>query len=205
MTDRSTQPLEAIYTADWLQRVEAMERASALVMARTIAHELCPSSVLDLGAGPCTHANALLACAQDVVAVDGSRHAARFAAPAVRFVHADLCQPLDLQRTFDVVLCLEVVEHLPEAAEDVLCRTMARHTGRWLIATAAAPGQRGRHHLNLKPLPFWVDKLSALDLVHDGQRVARWRSAWRASGVRDYFVDNLMVFSAAVRVPHGRR
>jgi len=187
--------LEEVYTADWLKRVEAMERGSALTMAHTIAHELRPTSVLDLGAGPCTHANALAACGCEVVAVDGSVHAAGFAAPAVQFILADLTRPLHQQRTFDVVLCLEVAEHIPEEAEDILCETMTRHTERWLIATAAPPGQKGRRHVNLKPLALWIAELSALGLRHEREMVARWQAIWRSANVRSYFVDNLMIFS----------
>jgi 2-polyprenyl-3-methyl-5-hydroxy-6-metoxy-1,4-benzoquinol methylase len=132
--------------------------------------------------------------AREVVAVDGSPHAARFASPTVQFIQADLRRPLELQRTFEVVLCLEVLEHIPEEAEDIVCETMARHTGRWLIATAAPPGQKGRQHVNLKPLPYWIEKLSALNLRHEPEMVTRWQSDWRTAGVLYYFVDNLMIF-----------
>lgn len=183
-----------VYTADWLRRVEAMERDSAVTMAHTIAHELCPTSVLDLGAGPCAHANALATYGCEVLAVDGSVHAARFASSTVRFMVADLRRPLDLQRTFDVVLCLEVAEHISEEAEDILCETLVRHTGRWLIATAAPSGQYGRHHVNPKPLTFWIEKLSALGLRHEREMAIRWQGVWRSRNVLSYFVDNLMIF-----------
>ena len=186
--------LEEIYSADWMARVQAMELDSAQIMADTIAADLQPSSVLDVGCGPFGHANALHGHGCEVVAVDGSSHAESFAAAGVRFVRADLNCPLDLERTFDVVLCLEVAEHLPESAADVLCRSLVCHTGRWLVATAAPPGQRGRHHINLQPLPYWVDKLCALGLRHEPKLVSVWQDLWRQKDVMPYFVSNLMIF-----------
>ena len=186
--------LEDIYSSDWMQRVDKMERASARVMAETIFNELSPFSVLDLGAGPCSHANFLAGFGCKVAVVDGSSCAAEFAAPGVRFIHADLVQPLFLQQTFDVVLCLEVIEHLPEAAETILLETMVRHTAGRLVVTAASPGQKGRHHINLKPLPYWIKKISAPGLIHDSSMVTRWQETWKAKNVLGFYIDNLMIF-----------
>ena len=163
-------------------------------MAYTIAEELRPTSVLDLGAGPCCHGNALCDNHREVVAVDSLPAAAGFAASSVRFVQSDLARPLDLGRTFDVVLCLELIEHLSEEVEDTICRTMVRHTGRWLVATAAAPGQQGHHHVNLKPLQFWITKIVDLGLQHEPHLVAGWQASWRRTNVLWYYVDNLMIF-----------
>jgi hypothetical protein len=101
---------------------------------------------------------------------------------------------LDLGRTFDVVLCLELIEHLSEEVEDTICQTMVRHTGRWLVVTAAAPGQQGHHHVNLKSLPFWITKIVDLGLHHEPSLVADWRGSWRRTNVLWYYVDNLMIF-----------
>jgi SAM-dependent methyltransferase len=188
-------PLEDIYTFDWMQRVDAMERTSARVMTDTIFTGLRPSSVLDLGAGPCTHANLLSGYGCEVTVVDGSIYAADFADPGVRFIHADLTRPLDLQQTFDVVLCLEVIEHLPEEAETVLLETMVGHTAQWLVATASSPGQKGRHHINMKPLSYWIEKIKDLGLIHESRLVTQWRESWNAQNVLDYFINNLMIFS----------
>jgi 2-polyprenyl-3-methyl-5-hydroxy-6-metoxy-1,4-benzoquinol methylase len=46
--------------------------------------------------------------------------------------------PWSLNRTFDLVLCLEVLEHLGEDVEPLLCDGLARHARRWLVVTAAA-------------------------------------------------------------------
>jgi len=189
--------LEDIYTADWFERVERMERHSAVCMADIIFRHLQPGTVLDLGCGPAAHANALAEKGCEVTTVDGVQHAARFVRPPARFVLADLCQPLNLRVKFDAVLCLEVAEHLPESAEDILCQTLARHTGNWLVFTAAPPGQKGRFHINLKPMQHWMSKLSTAGLSHQPEMTADWQKLWRGMAVMDYFIDNLMIFSAA--------
>lgn len=69
----------------------------------------------------------------------------------------DLTKPIGLGKHFDMVLCLEVAEHLPERAAPLLCQTIAAHTppnGR-LIFSAAMPGQTGIEHVNLQKPAYW--------------------------------------------------
>lgn len=73
----------------------------------------------------------------------------------------DLTKPIDLGSNFDMVLCLEVAEHLPKEAAVTLCQTIARHTppnGR-LIFSAACPGQGGIDHLNEQSPVYWRNLL----------------------------------------------
>jgi 2-polyprenyl-3-methyl-5-hydroxy-6-metoxy-1,4-benzoquinol methylase len=112
-------------------------------------------------------------------------------------VRADLCEPIDLGRQFQWVLCWEVAEHLPAAAADVLCHTLVHHMkpGGRILWTAARPGQRGPGHINCQPSSYWIDKFAALGLVvAEGERL-RLRLAWlRASPKTPWYGNNVQVF-----------
>ena len=77
-----------------------------------------------------------------------------------QFLRCDLTEPLDLGRTFDLVICLEVGEHLPEDAADTLVDTCVRHA-RTVVFSAAVLGQVGAGHINCQPHEYWHSKFAA--------------------------------------------
>ena len=78
---------------------------SASVVAPVVKDLLAPRSVLDIGCGQGEWLEAF--ALDDMFGVD-------IAAPeGEHFAGRDLRHPLDLGRTFDLVVCLEVGEHLP--------------------------------------------------------------------------------------------
>lgn len=75
--------------------------------------------------------------------------------PPADFVPHDLTLPLDLGRRFDLVLSVEVGEHLPASAASTFVQTVARH-GDLVAFGAALPGQGGHHHLNEQWPDYWT-------------------------------------------------
>ncbi|BCX19393.1 MAG: hypothetical protein KatS3mg117_3075 [Geminicoccaceae bacterium] len=71
----------------------------------------------------------------------------------------DLEQPIVLDRTFDLALCLEVAEHLPADRSAGLVQDLTRAAPRVLFS-AAVPGQIGVRHINERWPSFW-DRLFA--------------------------------------------
>lgn len=124
--------------------------ASASVVVPMIEHYLGPRSVLDIGCGQ----GEWLAQFKlwDVAGVDIS------APPGL--VRHDLRVPLDLRRDFDLVLCLETGEHLPEDAADTLVNSCVHHAPS-VVFSAAVPGQEGTGHINCQPHEYWHEKFAA--------------------------------------------
>lgn len=92
----------------------------------------------------------------DVVGIDGEG-VVGYLTYRGRFIQHDLTQPLSLHRTFDLALCIEVAEHLPEIAADTLLDTLALHS-ETVVFSAATPGQGGFAHLNEQPFDYWEAK-----------------------------------------------
>jgi len=115
-------------------------------------------SVLDLGSGRGVWLGEWIkAGVTDVAAVDGDYvDLDQLAVPKTQFHAADLTKAVDLNRRFDLAQSLEVGEHLPEKASQVLVNSLTRHADRVLFS-AAVPGQGGEFHINEKPLSFWQD------------------------------------------------
>jgi SAM-dependent methyltransferase len=123
-----------------------------------IADRREPGSVLDVGCGGGGYLRLFRDVGiTDVLGVDGFDRPDGFPADD-RYVRHDLRQPLRLGRTFEMVVCTEVIEHLPEESETVLLETLDHHAIHWVLFSAARPGQPGLGHVNCKPTAYWIER-----------------------------------------------
>jgi SAM-dependent methyltransferase len=124
---------------------------------RHLIDVLRPQSVLDVGCGIGAY---LLYFAhhqvKDYFGVDGIPASASLL-PSDRYLQHDLSRPLDLGRQFDMVLCIEVLEHLPPDDADRLLASIANHANTWIVFSAAEPGQPGVGHINCRPVGEWIE------------------------------------------------
>jgi SAM-dependent methyltransferase len=121
-----------------------------------------PTSVLDVGCGPGVWlAEWSRIGVEEVVGVDGDYVPREtLAIPAGAFRAIDISQPFDLKQRFELVVCLEVAEHVPEAHSEALIDNLCRH-GDLIMFSAAIPGQGGRFHVNEQPYEYWRAKFEA--------------------------------------------
>lgn len=118
-----------------------------------------PHSVLDMGCGVGTWlAVALEYRVSDVIGVDGPyvEHDL-LQIPADRFISGDLTQEIDLKRSFDLVISLEVAEHLPARCADVFVDNLVRH-GPVILFSAALPSGSGTGHVNEQWPAYWAER-----------------------------------------------
>lgn len=187
-------PKPALYTPAWQEGRAWTQGGSSACLH--LALEQCgrPSSLLDLGCGTGHLVTQAIAAGVSAIGVDLSIEQAT---ETIR--PADLRQPLNLDRTFDMVLCWEVAEHLPPESADVLCDTIVRHLapGGTLLFTAATPGQGGDGHVNEQPLPYWREKLIARGLRWDRMQSRILGEAWtHAARKTPWYGKNLIVCRA---------
>src|SRR5262245_6689362 len=101
-----------------------------------------PASLLDVGCGTGTWLRAAMDLGiKDVCGIDGVNLGPSALPVPAEFIRLqDLTSAWSLRRRFDVVLCLEVAEHLPRNVAAVLVGSLAEHSHR-IIFSAACPGQ----------------------------------------------------------------
>ena len=170
----------SIYNTDWFQG-QGWQHHWCQKLLGWLAGEIGPfESSLDLGAGDGYYSRVLAEMGADpAIAVEVSEDAMPVMPEKVKGMVHDLREPLDLDRTFDLVVCLEVAEHLPLPAADILCDTIAKHCSKWLIFTAAPPGQGGHGHCNLQPFKFWEDMLDSRGIMFRAGETVRTKVAWQ--------------------------
>jgi SAM-dependent methyltransferase len=128
----------------------------------------------------------------DVFGVDGaSIKSEELLFPANLFQQCDLEAPFDLGRRFDVVLCLEVAEHLAASASSALVESLARH-GDAIVFSAAVPGQPGQHHINCQWPEYWQELFNAVGYRCDDR--IRW-TLWRNTQVEPWYRQNMFIAS----------
>lgn len=168
-----------IYDADWFQG-QAWQHPWCRKLMDWMNSEFGPfESSLDLGAGDGFYSHVLAEGGTEAVAIEVSEEAMSVIADDVQGMVHDLREPLDLGRTYDLIICLEVAEHLPVESSDTLCDTIANHCGRLLLFTSAPPGQGGHGHVNLQPPKFWRDRLEARGLHFWPNASIKTRRAWK--------------------------
>jgi hypothetical protein len=88
----------------------------------------------------------------------------------------------DLGRRFDLVVCLEVAEHLAPNAAEHFVENLTKHSSA-ILFSAAIPFQGGDHHVNEQFLSYWIERFDRhrfqpLDIIRgriwDDSRILWW-------------------------------
>lgn len=93
-------------------------------------------------------------------------------------------------RYFDLAICLEVGEHLPATSAAELVAGLAQ--ARYVLFSAAIPGQGGVHHVNEQWGTYWADLF--LDHGYRGSSEIRWQF-WHQRDVADWYRQNILLFA----------
>lgn len=120
---------------------------------------IAPQSLLDVGCGTGTWLRvAEKLGVKELTGIEGQHlDQKKFQCPSAQLIIKNLIEPFDLKRRFDLILCLEVAEHLPlESSEDFIA-SLVRHSDN-ILFSAAIPCQGGQNHLN-EQWPHWWQKL----------------------------------------------
>lgn len=158
------------------ERIHNLEGPSVLVPE--ILKVTGAKSVVDIGCGTGTF---LHCCKQagvtDVLGVDGSwvnrAMLSQHLKPA-EFLEADLEKPLILKRRYDLVISLEVAEHLSKIAVDVFIQSLLS-AGEVIAFSCAVPNQGGQNHINEQWPSYWQAKFAEHNYVlRDVFRACLW-------------------------------
>ena len=174
--------------------VDNEERPMARSIAKWVKDNIKPKNLLDIGCGPGTYVEELIAEGVDAFGIDiddrveGKDYLAKESI-------------FDTKRTADTVITFEVLEHIDPkfADQEVDALYNAIESGGTLIFTAAQPGQGGVGHINCRKKEYWGKKLVAKGLVFDEELTgdivkALLENRYKQENYMGWFVNNVMVF-----------
>lgn len=176
------------YTNSFFDLIRAGAQSSADVIAPVIYDLIKPTSVIDVGAGEGWWAYKFqqLGCAS-VVGVDGAYVAS--SPLGSNFIPKDISKPFTLPITADLVICLEVAEHLPESRAVGFIADLVK-LGPTILFSAAIPRQSGVHHVNNQWASYWANLFSQ----HDYQMSGSIRDQfWDDDRIESWYRQNLMI------------
>jgi SAM-dependent methyltransferase len=131
---------------------------SARVVMPIVMELLSPKSVIDVGCGPGAWLRTFAENGVRVIReIDGDyvKRDELLIDPR-EFFAADLDQGFSLDREYDLALCIEVAEHLPESSGSALIDLLTSAAPA-VVFSAAIPGQGGTNHVNERWLRYWHD------------------------------------------------
>lgn len=165
--------LDAIYDAAFFAEwgpANAPYVRSAEVSVQVLLDEFHPQRLVDLGCGCGIYSHLFMEAGVEVVAIDGVQPPHAY---GVAIHQRDLTSPFEnIWGHFDVALCLEVAEHVPEALVEPFLENVTRFSDT-VILSAAQPGQGGHHHVNEQPKRYWVQRMADRGFIYDRRRTGR--------------------------------
>jgi 2-polyprenyl-3-methyl-5-hydroxy-6-metoxy-1,4-benzoquinol methylase len=194
--DKIFQQLNDLYRAGWYElreisfvQIEQEEGPFAKRLAKWITDFIGPQTVLDVGCGPGIYVDALREQGVTAFGIDTDK----------RIVARDYLKQQSLFEctdTAELVMCLEVAEHIPEDQADAIVRSITAmvELGGLLIWSAAQPGQGGTSHINCQPKQYWLDLLTAYGLVQETEIETQLLEEISKGYHMGWFLQNAMVF-----------
>jgi SAM-dependent methyltransferase len=162
-----------------------------------IIKQFSPTSVLDVGCGIGTWLSVFEECGvSKIMGLDGDYVNPEQIFSNIQeqqFLACNLTKSFDLKEKFDLLICFEVAEHLPEKSAKGFISSLCTQSDLILFG-AAIPGQWGQNHLNEQWVEYWIE------LFHEnGFSVADTirPNIWHNKNVEWWYKQNILVFRKA--------
>lgn len=182
---------QGLYDEAYFKHLGDRVRRSVEVVVPEIISSFGPSSAVDLGCGDGQWTIGLARRGVRTVGVD-SAEIDREDHHLATFLRRDLtAMTPDCLGRSDICLCLEVAEHLPQRAADLLVALISSSSD-LVLFSAAVPGQGGTGHLNEQPHSYWIDRFISNGFSAD----QTWRNRFsQCSAVSPWYRSNMIVFT----------
>jgi SAM-dependent methyltransferase len=181
-----------LYSPEFYENFAEGAASSAAVVVPLLDELIAPRSVLDVGCGAGIWLAEWQRRGTAIAGIDGAYARDSLVIPDDIFTAADLTTPgWTLEHRFDLVMCLEVAEHLPKRAAKQFIEGLCAHSD--IIAfSAAVPNQGGIGHLNERWPSWWTRIFAALgyhpyDLIRE--------RIWWNQQVEWWYRQNLIIFA----------
>lgn len=182
-----------IYTPDFYNAIRGGSLSSAEAIVPLVLGLVHPKSVIDLGCGEGNWLSIFRKLGvEDILGIDGDwvdQH--RLQIPRENYLLFDLTNPLKLDKEFDLVMSLEVAEHLPVESADAFIDSLVS-LGPVVLFSAAIPFQGGVNHVNERWQYYWASCFEKRGyVVIDCIR----KHVWNNDNVEFWYAQNILLYA----------
>jgi SAM-dependent methyltransferase len=153
-------------------------------IAKRLKRDIGPTTVLDAGCAFGFLVEALRAVNVEAFGVDVSEYAISQVDPATREFCwvSSLTQPID--GVYDLIVCIEVLEHLAPAEAERALDNLTASTGDVLFSSTPSDFMEPSH-VNVRPPGYWAEAFARRgfirDLAFDASFITPWAARYRRS------------------------
>lgn len=180
------------YSKHFYKYCDSEARHSAEEIIPILLETIAPDSVVDVGCGLGSWLSVFNQYGiQDILGIDGGfLDKKTLVISESNFIEQDITRPLSIDRKFDLVVSLEVAEHLPPASADTFVESLCK-LGDIVLFSAAIPYQGGTHHVNEQWQDYWVRAFQRRGyIVVDYIRPKIWNN----KKIAFFYTQNLLLY-----------
>jgi len=157
--------MDSPYSPDFYEYLQDGSFMSGVRILKLLFSEIgVPTSILDVGGGDGSWLAAAEKVGEDKCStlrlLEGNWVSTKsLRSSKIFFLPSDLNEPITQSSKFDLVFCLEVLEHLSPERGLVLIKELTEASDKVLFS-AAIPGQGGTHHINEQWQSHWANEFA---------------------------------------------
>lgn len=157
-----------------------------------IFKKFSPKSIIDIGCGTGTWLAVAKKLGAMVKGVDGNYIDNNLLEiQANEIVLHNLTIPYETEIKFDLAVCLEVAEHLPESAAETIVSSLTNASD-LILFSAAIPNQSGQNHINEQWPSYWQAKFLtrgyfAFDILRE--------KFWQHENIEWWYKQNIILYA----------